>query len=66
VEVVLASTAEQSEILEFAQQLQAKAHRRMFAFRPDRTKIDEARSEIHIDREKAAEMGLKSPDGGQD
>jgi len=68
VEVVLASTAEQSEILEFAQQLQAKAAQSgMFAFPPHiDTKIDEARSEIHIDREKAAEMGLNLQTVGQD
>jgi multidrug efflux pump len=68
VEVVLASTAEQSEILELAQQLQAKAAQSgMFAFPPQiDTKIDEARSEIHIDREKAAEMGLNLQTVGQD
>ncbi len=68
VEVVLASTAEQSEILEFAQQLQAKAAQSgMFAFPPQiDTKIDESQSEIHIDREKVAEMGLNLQTVGQD
>src|SRR5207253_10001066 len=55
-------------ILEFAQQLQAKAAQSgMFAFPPQiDTKIDEARSEIHIDREKVAEMGLNLQSVGQD
>jgi len=68
VEVVLASTAEQSEILEFAQQLQAKAAQSgMFAFPPQiDTKIDESQSEIHLDREKVAEMGLNLQTVGQD
>jgi multidrug efflux pump len=68
VEVVIASTAEASEILGFAQQLQQKAAQSgMFAFPPllD-TKIDQPQSEIEIDREKAAELGLNLQTVGQD
>jgi len=68
VEVVLASTAEASEILTFAKQLQEKAAASgMFAFPPllD-VKIDQPESEIVIDREKVAELGLNLQSVGQD
>jgi multidrug efflux pump len=60
VEFVLASTAETAEILEFAQQLQAKAMQsRMFAFPPlIDVKIDQPQTEFVIDRDKVASLGL--------
>jgi multidrug efflux pump len=68
VEVVLASTAESSEILGFAQKLQEKAARSgLFAFPPlIDVKIDQPESEIAIDREKVAELGLNLQSVGQD
>jgi multidrug efflux pump len=68
VEVVLASTAETSEILGFAQQLQQKAATSgMFAFPPlIDVKIDQPESEIAIDRDKVAELGLNLQSVGQD
>jgi multidrug efflux pump len=68
VEVVLASTAESSEILSFAQQLQAKAATSgIFAFPPQiDVKVDQPESEIEIDREKVAELGLNLQTVGQD
>jgi multidrug efflux pump len=68
VEVVLASTAESSEILGFAQQLQEKAAKSgMFAFPPlIDVKIDQPQSEIEVDRDKVAELGLSLQGVGQD
>jgi multidrug efflux pump len=68
VEFVIASTAEPSEILAFAQQLQQKAAESgMFAFPPIiDTKIDQPQSEIELDREKVAELGLNLQTVGQD
>jgi len=68
VEVVLASTAESSEILGFAQQLQQKAATSgIFAFPPQiDVKIDQPESEIEIDRDKVAELGLSLQGVGQD
>jgi multidrug efflux pump len=68
VEVVLASTAESSEILGFAQKLQEKAAKSgMFAFPPlIDVKIDQPQSEIEIDRDKVAELGLNLQGVGQD
>jgi multidrug efflux pump len=68
VEVVLASTAETSEILGFAQQLQAKAATSgKFAFPPlIDVKIDQPQSEIEIDRDKVAELGLDLQTVGRD
>jgi multidrug efflux pump len=68
VEFVIASTAEPSEILGFAQQLQQKAAQSgMFAFPPIiDTKIDQPQSEIEIDRDKVAELGLNLQQVGQD
>jgi multidrug efflux pump len=68
VEFVLASTAEPAEILGLAQQLQVKAMESgMFAFPPllD-TKLDQPQSEIVVDRDKAAELGLSMQQVGQD
>jgi multidrug efflux pump len=68
VEVVLASTAESSEILRFAEQLQQKAARSgIFAFPPlIDVKIDQPQSEIVLDRQKVAELGLDLQSVGQD
>ncbi|HYV66952.1 MAG TPA: efflux RND transporter permease subunit, partial [Myxococcales bacterium] len=68
VEFVIASTAEASEILGFAQQLQQKAAQSgKFAFPPIiDTKIDQPQSEIDVDRDKAAELGLNLQQVGQD
>jgi multidrug efflux pump len=68
VEIVLASTAENAEILDFARQLQDKAAKSgMFAFPPlIDLKIDQPQSEIEIDREKLGELGLSLQGVGQD
>src|SRR3989440_2646933 len=68
VEFIMASTAEPSEMLQFAQQLQAAATKSgMFAFPPIiDTKIDQPQSEIAIDRDKVAELGLNLQGVGQD
>jgi multidrug efflux pump len=68
VEFVIASTAEPSEMLQFAQQLQGAAMKSgMFAFPPIiNTKIDQPQSEIAIDRDKVAELGLNLQGVGQD
>ncbi len=68
VEVVIASTAEASEILGFAEQLQQKAAASgMFAFPPlIDLKVDQPESEIELDREKVAELGIDLQSVGQD
>ena len=68
VEFVIASTAEASEVLGFAQQIQQKAAASgMFAFPPlIDTKIDQPETEIVLDREKVAELGLNLQSVGQD
>jgi multidrug efflux pump len=68
VEVVIASTAEPTEILGFAQQLQQKAAASgMFAFPPLLDlKVDQPESELRIDREKVAALGLDLQSVGQD
>jgi len=68
VEIVLASTAESSEIVGFAQRLQeAAAKSGMFAFPPlIDVKFDQPESEIEIDREKVAELGLDLQTVGRD
>ncbi|MGE5047955.1 MAG: efflux RND transporter permease subunit, partial [Deltaproteobacteria bacterium] len=68
VELVIASTAEADEILGFAQRLQqAAAQSQKFAFPPIiDTKIDQPQSEVVIDRDKAAELGLNLATVGQD
>jgi len=60
VEIILASTAETGQILEFANTLQMKAMRSgMFAFPPViDVKIDQPQSEFVIDRDKVASLGL--------
>ncbi len=68
VEFVLASTAEPAEMLEFARQIQLKAMGSgMFAFPPIiDVKIDQPQSEIVIDREKVADLGLDLQQVGRD
>jgi multidrug efflux pump len=68
VELVLASTAESAEILSFAKQIQQKATESgMFAFPPlIDVKIDQPQSEITLDRDKVAELGLDLQTVGQD
>jgi len=65
---VLASTAESSEILGFAQRIQEKAAASgLFAFPPlIDVKIDQPESEIEVDRDKVAELGLNLQSVGQD
>jgi multidrug efflux pump len=68
VEFVLASTAEPTEILQFARQLQLKAMQSgMFAFPPIiDVKIDQPQSELVIDRDKVADLGLDLQQVGSD
>jgi multidrug efflux pump len=68
VEFVLASTAEPAQILEFARQLQLKAMQSgLFAFPPIiDVKIDQPQSEIVVDRDKTAELGLDLKQVGAD
>jgi len=68
VEIVLASTADHKEMLGFAEKLQqTAAESGQFMFPPllD-VKIDQARTEIVIDRNKAASMGLSMQQLGMD
>jgi multidrug efflux pump len=68
VEFVLASTAEPEQILELARQIQLKAMQsRMFAFPPIiDVQIDQPQSEVVIDRDKAADLGLNLQQVGGD
>jgi len=68
VEFILASTAEPAQILEFAQQLQMKAMKSgLFAFPPIiDLKIDQPQSELVIDRDKVADLGLTLQTVGAD
>ncbi|ASJ76396.1 efflux RND transporter permease subunit [Granulosicoccus antarcticus] len=68
VEFIIASTAEPEEILGFAQQLQMKAMQSgLFAFPPIiDTKIDKAQSELILDRERVADLGLTMQQVGAD
>ncbi|MBK8482689.1 MAG: efflux RND transporter permease subunit [Proteobacteria bacterium] len=68
VEVVIASTAEPEEILRLVEQLQAKAvASRMFAFPPIiDVKVDQPQSELVIDRDKVADLGLSLQQVGSD
>jgi len=68
VEFVIASTAEHQEILEFAEQLVgAAAGSGQFAFPPmTDVKIDQLKSEIVVDRDKVASMGLSMQSVGRD
>jgi multidrug efflux pump len=68
VEFVLSSTAETPEILGFATTLQQKAMMSgMFAFPPlIDVKVDQPESQIEIDRDKVAELGLNLQSVAQD
>lgn len=68
VEFVLASTAEPDQILDFARRIQAKAIQSgMFAFPPIiDLKIDQPQSEIVIDRDRVADLGLNLQQVGGD
>jgi multidrug efflux pump len=68
VEFVLASTAEEEQILDFAKQLQLKAmHSSMFAFPPIiDVKIDQPQTQLAIDRDKVADLGLNLEQIGAD
>jgi multidrug efflux pump len=65
VEFIIASTAEQDQILSFAKQIQLKAMQsKMFAFPPlIDVKIDQPQTELVIDRDKVAAMGLNLATG---
>ncbi len=68
VEFILASTAEPDRILDFARQIQLKAmHSGLFAFPPIiDLKIDQPQSEIVIDRDLTADLGLNLQQVGTD
>ena len=68
VEFIIASTAATQEILDIAQQVQAKAMQSgLFAFPPIiDVKIDQPQSEIVIDRDKVATLGLNLQQIGAD
>ena len=68
VEFILASTAEEYQILQFAQQIRLKAIQSgLFAFPPIiDVKIDQPQAQIDIDRDKAADLGLDLQQVGAD
>ena len=68
VEFILASTAEPAQILNFANQIQLAAIKSgMFAFPPMiDVKIDQPQSELVIDRDKVADLGLNLQQVGAD
>jgi multidrug efflux pump len=68
IEFVVSSTAEASEVLEFATKIQeAAAASKKFYFPPILdVKIDQPQSEVIIDREKVAQLGLNLQTVGQD
>jgi multidrug efflux pump len=68
VELVLASTADELEILQIAKEIQAKAAQSgIFAFPPIiDVKIDQPQSEIILDRDKVASFGLNLENVGAD
>ena len=68
VNLILESTAEPAEILQFAQQLQLECTTNgMFAFPPMLdTKIDQPEVELVIDRDKVAALGLNMQSVGSD
>lgn len=68
VEFVLASTDEPEEILEYANQLQARATESgLFAFPPNiDTKIDLPQAKLIVDRDRVADLGLSMQDVGRD
>ncbi len=68
VEFILASTASETQLLDFAHQIQGKAMQSgMFAFPPIiDMKIDQPQSEFIIDRDKVADLGLNLQQVGAD
>ncbi len=68
VEFVLASTAEEDQILQFAHQIRLKAIQSgLFAFPPlIDVKIDQPQAQINIDRDRAADLGLDLQQVGAD
>jgi multidrug efflux pump len=68
VELVIASTAPEEEVLQFAKKIQEKAAASgMFAFPPQiDVKLDQPESHIELDRDKVAELGLNLQQVGQD
>jgi multidrug efflux pump len=68
VEFVIASTADHAEILRFAEQLAQEAIKSgQFAFPPiSDVRIDQAKTEIVLDRDKIASMGLSLQQVGTD
>ncbi len=68
VEFVIASTADESQILQFAQEIKLKAMKSgIFAFPPlIDVKMDQPQSEIVIDRDKVADLGLNLQQVGSD
>ncbi len=68
VEFILASTAEPAQILSFANQIQLAAMKSgMFAFPPlIDVKIDQPQTELIIDRDKVADLGLSLQQVGAD
>jgi multidrug efflux pump len=68
VEVVIASTAEHDELLRYAQQLvEEAAQSGQFAFPPIvDVRLDQARTDIVLDRDKIATMGLNMEQVGAD
>jgi multidrug efflux pump len=68
VEFILAATVDSDELLQFARQIQLKAMQSgLFAFPPIiDVKIDQPQSEIVIDRDKTAELGLDLQQVGSD
>jgi multidrug efflux pump len=67
VEFVIASTFDPERILEFAQQIEQKAQASgKFMFMDIDTKIDQPETELVLDRDKVASMGLNMSDVGAD
>jgi multidrug efflux pump len=68
VEFILAATAEEDQILQFARQIRLKAIQSgLFAFPPIiDVKIDQPQAQIDIDRDKAADLGLNLQQVGAD
>ena len=68
VEIVIASTAEPQQVLEFAKKLQQRAiESKLFYFPPlIDVKFDQPQAEITIDRDKVAALGLNLQQVGQD
>ena len=68
VEFILASTAEEGRILEFARQIRLKAIQSgLFAFPPIiDVKIDQPQAQIDIDRDRVADLGLDLQQVGAD